>query len=44
MPLLRLIRDHIGLTDTKYGCGIAHCGSCTAYLNGAAAGGDPGPR
>lgn len=35
MPLLWVIRDHIGLTGTKYGCGIAQCGSCTVYLNGA---------
>ena len=35
MPLLWAIRDHIGLTGTKYGCGIAQCGSCTVYLNGA---------
>jgi len=35
MPLLWAIRDHIGLTGTKYGCGIAQCGSCTIYLNGA---------
>ena len=34
MPLLWAIRDHIGLTGTKYGCGIAQCGSCTLYLNG----------
>jgi len=35
MPLLWAIRDHIGLTGTKYGCGLAQCGSCTLYLNGA---------
>jgi isoquinoline 1-oxidoreductase alpha subunit len=35
MPLLWAIRDHIGLTGTKYGCGIAQCGSCTIDLNGA---------
>jgi len=35
MPLLWAIRDHIGLTGTKYACGIAQCGSCTLYLNGA---------
>ncbi len=36
MPLLWAIRDHAGLTGTKYGCGIAQCGACTVYLNGAA--------
>jgi len=35
MPLLWAIREHVGLTGTKYGCGIAQCGSCTVYLNGA---------
>jgi isoquinoline 1-oxidoreductase alpha subunit len=35
MPLLWAIRDHAGLTGTKYGCGISQCGSCTVYLNGA---------
>ncbi len=34
MPLLWTIRDHLGLTGTKYGCGIAQCGSCTVHLNG----------
>lgn len=34
MPLLWIIRDFIGLTGTKYGCGIAQCGACTVYLNG----------
>ncbi len=34
MPLLWAIRDIIGLTGTKFGCGIAQCGSCTVYLNG----------
>jgi isoquinoline 1-oxidoreductase subunit alpha len=34
MPLLWVIRDIIGLTGTKYGCGIAQCGACTAHLNG----------
>lgn len=35
-PLLWVIRDHIGLVGTKYGCGIAQCGACTVHLNGAA--------
>jgi isoquinoline 1-oxidoreductase alpha subunit len=34
MPLLWAIRDFIGLTGTKYGCGISQCGACTVYLNG----------
>lgn len=34
-PLLWAMRDHIGLTGTKYGCGMAECGACTLYLNGA---------
>jgi isoquinoline 1-oxidoreductase alpha subunit len=36
-PLLWVLRDHLGLTGTKYGCGIAQCGACTVHLNGAAA-------
>jgi isoquinoline 1-oxidoreductase alpha subunit len=36
MPLLWAIRDIVGLTGTKYGCGIAQCGACTVHLNGAA--------
>ena len=35
MPLLWIIRDVIGLTGTKYGCGQALCGACTVMLNGA---------
>lgn len=35
MPLLWVIRDLIGLTGTKYGCGIGQCGACTVHLNGA---------
>lgn len=35
MPLLWAIRDHVGLTGTKYGCGMAQCGACTLYLNDA---------
>jgi isoquinoline 1-oxidoreductase alpha subunit len=34
MPLLWVIRDVIGLTGTKYGCGVAQCGACTVHLNG----------
>jgi isoquinoline 1-oxidoreductase alpha subunit len=36
-PLLWVIREHIGLTGTKYGCGIAQCGACTVLIDGAAA-------
>jgi isoquinoline 1-oxidoreductase alpha subunit len=35
-PLLWVIREQIGLTGTKYGCGMAQCGSCTVHVNGAA--------
>jgi isoquinoline 1-oxidoreductase subunit alpha len=35
-PLLWAIREQVGLTGTKYGCGIAHCGSCTVHVDGAA--------
>ncbi len=35
-PLLWVLRDHLGLVGTKYGCGIAACGSCTVHLDGAA--------
>ncbi|HTY99319.1 MAG TPA: (2Fe-2S)-binding protein [Rhodocyclaceae bacterium] len=35
MPLLWALRDHAGLTGSKYGCGIAECGACTVHLNGA---------
>ena len=35
-PLLWVIRDELGLTGTKYGCGIAQCGACTVHLNGTA--------
>lgn len=34
MPLLWAIRDIVGLTGTKYGCGIAQCGACTVHLDG----------
>ena len=33
-PLLWAIRDNVGLTGTKYGCGVAQCGACTVYLDG----------
>ena len=33
-PLLWVLRDDLGLTGTKYGCGIAQCGACTVHLNG----------
>jgi isoquinoline 1-oxidoreductase alpha subunit len=36
MPLLWVIRDFLGLTGTKYGCGIAQCGACTVHLDGKA--------
>lgn len=35
-PLLWVLRDHLNLTGTKYGCGIAQCGACTIHLNGTA--------
>jgi isoquinoline 1-oxidoreductase subunit alpha len=34
-PLLWVLRDHLGLTGTKFGCGIAACGACTVHLNGS---------
>src|ERR1700680_1098484 len=34
MPLLWVLRDVIGLTGTKFGCGIAQCGACTVHLDG----------
>jgi isoquinoline 1-oxidoreductase alpha subunit len=34
MPLLWVLRDVLGLTGTKFGCGIAQCGACTAHVNG----------
>ena len=33
-PLLWVLRDHLALTGTKYGCGIAQCGACTVHLDG----------
>ena len=35
-PLLWALRDHVGLTGTKYGCGIAQCGACTVHIDGEA--------
>ncbi len=35
-PLLWVLRDHLDLTGTKYGCGIAMCGACTVHVNGMA--------
>jgi aerobic-type carbon monoxide dehydrogenase small subunit (CoxS/CutS family) len=34
MPLLWVLRDVLGLTGTKFGCGVAQCGACTVHLNG----------
>ncbi|MEQ8408368.1 MAG: (2Fe-2S)-binding protein [Gammaproteobacteria bacterium] len=36
MPLLWALRDELGLTGTKFGCGIAQCGACTVHVNGNA--------
>ncbi len=36
MPLLWVLRDTLGLTGTKYGCGIAQCGACTVHIGGVA--------
>ena len=35
-PLLWVLRDNLGLTGTKYGCGIAACGACTVHIDGGA--------
>ena len=36
MPLMWYLRDELGLTGTKFGCGVALCGACTVHLNGEA--------
>ena len=36
MPLLWVLRDELGMTGTKFGCGIGQCGACTVHLNGEA--------
>ena len=36
MPLLWVLRDNLGMTGTKFGCGMALCGACTVHLNGEA--------
>lgn len=36
MPLLWVLRDELGMTGTKYGCGVAQCGACTVHLDGEA--------
>ena len=36
-PLLWVLRDELGLTGTKYGCGVAQCGACTVHVNGQSA-------
>jgi len=35
-PLLWVLRDHLGMTGTKFGCGIAQCGACTVHIDGQA--------
>ncbi len=36
MPLLWVLRDELGMTGTKYGCGLAQCGACTVHIDGQA--------
>ncbi|MDP4661599.1 MAG: 2Fe-2S iron-sulfur cluster-binding protein, partial [OM182 bacterium] len=36
MPLLWALRDELGMTGTKFGCGVAACGACTVHINGVA--------
>ena len=36
IPLLWVLRDELGLTGTKYGCGVAQCGACTVHIDGRA--------
>src|SRR5438876_188548 len=37
VPLLWVLRDELGMTGTKYGCGVAQCGACTVHIDGRAA-------
>ncbi|MGJ5177531.1 (2Fe-2S)-binding protein [Bradyrhizobium oligotrophicum] len=36
MPLLWVLRDELGITSAKFGCGVAQCGACTVHINGSA--------